>query len=671
MNIERELINNKNHTIDNITIQLKKEFIGIDKQIDEIMSIVRSWYLFPELQVKPCVVNIFGMTGSGKTSLVERITKLLDREETYNYFNFSTISEESSWSVVDELVDNIGFKKSERILVYDEFQHAATINADGSEKDNRGALKVFWDILDTGVVKCKPNLWKISEIESFSNLIKDINFKHPMNIVNGTWVNGSEYFDKLRQYEQDLVNDSFCLNESSNDQFFIKERVVSNINAAYNKVYKTYITVDELTENLVNMSVSEIITMLSDICKKFKKGYEIDLRSSIIFVIANVDEAYDMSFNLNPDMSADQFHKITSNINIYDIKKSLQNRFRNEQIARLGNTHVIYPSFSEDSFRKIINLKLDSYAENLKSNIGLEIKFDDTIKDIIYNEGVYPTQGTRPIFSTIHEFIEVKIPLLVRKISDDKVENDFNFVKFSYKDKTVVTELYSGDFVVKTYTFDSPSRLEKIRNSEVTEKTANTAVHESGHLVLYIYLNGKIPEKVISRSVSSDLGGFMMSDYETLDSKVGSVIDYRNEIMVSLGGYIAEKIIFGSDRVSSGSSSDLRNVTSIATDMLRKWGFSSDLSVRSYSNNDNVVKITHNTDDFEDVNYIIDNLYVKATEILQQNHVLATLKKSSKYLLNNGSMSKSFMDELLSDMVSNGGVENVSDRYYRDIVSSF
>ena len=84
--IDTEEIERKNKVVDHAISVLKTEFIGIDKQIDEIMDNVRTWYIYPQLQVRPLVVNLFGMSGIGKTSLVKRISQLLDIEKDYVYF---------------------------------------------------------------------------------------------------------------------------------------------------------------------------------------------------------------------------------------------------------------------------------------------------------------------------------------------------------------------------------------------------------------------------------------------------------------------------------------------------------------------------------------------------------------------------------------------------------
>jgi Cdc6-like AAA superfamily ATPase len=49
---------------------LKEEFIGLDPVIDEIVTLVSPWYVFPEYQTRPVIINLWGMTGTGKTALL-------------------------------------------------------------------------------------------------------------------------------------------------------------------------------------------------------------------------------------------------------------------------------------------------------------------------------------------------------------------------------------------------------------------------------------------------------------------------------------------------------------------------------------------------------------------------------------------------------------------------
>ncbi|GAA6009087.1 hypothetical protein JCM10207_004088 [Rhodosporidiobolus poonsookiae] len=56
--------------------------------------------------------------------------------------------------------------------------------------------------------------------------------------------------------------------------------------------------------------------------------------------------------------------------------------------------------------------------------------------------------------------------------------------------------------------------------------------------------------------------------------KSHSFIEYRAKLDVAMGGRVAEEIIFGKDNISDGASSDIANATSVAANMVRRFGFS-------------------------------------------------------------------------------------------------
>ena len=61
------------------------------------------------------------------------------------------------------------------------------------------------------------------------------------------------------------------------------------------------------------------------------------------------------------------------------------------------------------SYEKIIANELRNYANDLTQKFQLAVHFDHSINKIIYQEGVYPTQGVRPIFTSIHQVLKSKI----------------------------------------------------------------------------------------------------------------------------------------------------------------------------------------------------------------------------------------------------------------------
>lgn len=701
LKVDKKEIDEKNKLVNNAITQLKKEFVGIDEQIDSIMSNVRVWFLYPQLQSSPCVVNIFGMTGCGKTSLIRRISQLLNVEKNLVYFNFCAINEQSSWEVEQDIEEQLDNECSNRMFVYDEFQYAATIDGQGAEKDNKNGLKPFWELLDTGVLHKRTSFWENRSLYRVLAYMMRINAACPMEIKNGVWENGEECLAKFNKYDHQQFLDVFNvkqwygedndednegssrtkrLKRSKNDvetepDFFLQSHILNRFTELYRKVYNVVCEASDVYCKLQGMNAMEICDLFSDVYEKSLIGYDLNFKHSIIFVIANLDEAYDVAFNVNPDMSPDQFYSITKKINIVDIKKALQMRFRNEQIARLGNIHVIYPSFTSKSFKKIIELHLDSYKKVAKELCGLDLEFDKSVHKVIFDEAVFPTQGTRPIFSTIHEFIKTKLPYVITNIYDNKKDEEAVSIKYSYqKNKSIVKVINGNGDVIDTYKFTDKLRLDKLRESTKDEKQANTAVHESGHFVIYSFLNGKVPSKLISRSAEKQIEGFMMHDVEEEEGVVGSKIDYLNEIKVALGGYVAEGLIFGEDKRSAGASSDLVHATAIASKMVRKWGLSELPYVSTYMLSSEYGDALVNEDNQEHINAkikaIIDECLKDTERIMKLPNVYEMLTKSSKYLAQHSQMSKKLMLELLNEARANGKICGNNDTYYRDIVNN-
>jgi len=110
--------------------QLKKEFFGIDSVIEKLIRQIKSWYLFPELQKRPLVINLWGMTGTGKSSLLRRLSQLIDFEKSFFPFDMNN---EDHFDIVNSL-ENLDENKSGEacLILFDEFQHLRSLDDKGS-----------------------------------------------------------------------------------------------------------------------------------------------------------------------------------------------------------------------------------------------------------------------------------------------------------------------------------------------------------------------------------------------------------------------------------------------------------------------------------------------------------------------------------------------------------
>ena len=115
------------------------------------------------------------------------------------------------------------------------------------------------------------------------------------------------------------------------------------------------------------------------------------------------------------------------------------------------------------------------------------------------------------------------------------------------------------------------------------------------------------------------------------------------DIAVAMGGRIAEEIIFGHDKVTSGASSDIEMVTKMAKNMVTKYGMSNELGTIAYGENEeevflvrSVTKQQNMSEETakkidEEVKKIVDKGYEKARKILTEK--IDDLHKIAKALL--------------------------------------
>ena len=153
-----------------------------------------------------------------------------------------------------------------------------------------------------------------------------------------------------------------------------------------------------------------------------------------------------------------------------------------------------------------------------------------------------------------------------------------------------------------------------------------TAYHESGHAILFHILPDVGPVHTVS-IIPTGVGaaGYTMplpGDDEMFNTK-GKMLQ---DIMVSLGGRIAEEIIFKD--VTTGASQDIKHATKIARAMVTQYGMSDKIGMIDYGTDDDEVFIGRDlahtrsygegvaTEIDEEVKRIIDECYQKAKEII-------------------------------------------------------
>ncbi len=157
-----------------------------------------------------------------------------------------------------------------------------------------------------------------------------------------------------------------------------------------------------------------------------------------------------------------------------------------------------------------------------------------------------------------------------------------------------------------------------------------TAYHEAGHAIV----GRLVPEhdpvykvSIIPRGRALGVTMFLPEDDRYSYSKQR----LQSQLSSLFGGRIAEELIFGAERVTTGASNDIERATEIARNMVTKWGLSSKMGPLAYSEERGEVFLGHSVTQHktlsdetahaidEEVRRIIDSNYRRAEQLLKDN----------------------------------------------------
>jgi hypothetical protein len=524
MEVDFQQIEARKKILETARVELKTHFVGIDETIDDLLNYIQIWYLMPEILSRPIIVNLWGMTGVGKTDLVRRLVKCLNFQDRFVEIELSH-SEGSSWeSSVGAALNNNGISDGKpAIVLFDEIQRFNTINSDGSPVQS-SKFTDFWELLSDG---------------KLSKKVKD----------------DLDYYIQDYLYQQKNIKKRKERGEEDVD-----ENPTMGFYDARN--LKSILQLDGDVADLADMSQVQMIEQIRQ-AKQKKKVYEpVDHSKTLLIISGNLDEAFAMATQISEsDVDADIFHAFTKKITMVDIKNALSRNFRPEQVARFGNIHLIYASLKKCDFEKLIAHEIDRIIASTKTKFDVTVTVDRSVNELVYRNGVFPVQGVRPVFSSLIDILETNLSkflftALLR--SQKRIDIAYDFVK-SQIDAQIGDELEQLPFV---------GRIDKIRQSNLEETIANISVHESGHAIAYMVLFGLAPLQLKSKLASSYAGGFTFP-HQIYDNKENLV----HQIKIYLAGGIAEEIVFGKELASIGRIHDREQATKLAIDYIRRYGF--------------------------------------------------------------------------------------------------
>ncbi len=621
--------NSKQLVIEDLNKYLKNNFFGIDEVIDSITDKLAPWYIFPESLMRPMIINLWGMTGTGKTVLVREIAKYLkmrsiqvdlgeyvgskDKDIGAHFYNhYSDLSEKPC------------------IILIDEFHIARTVDASGAELDRQN-IRGLWSLLSDGVIHVDSSIvtrslayveWQLENRLDRHNYYKKYisEFKSNKTKDKKDFYTYNDYKIRTENPADDLFNGYIGLNPED-----------------YGRILN-YSTIKDLAKAF-NKDFTGMCEKLKNKLKSVNLQPKLDFTKSLIFIAGNLDELYTGSESFDPDIDVNQLKERNKDITIFDVKENLTTRFRVEQISRLGNNHIIYPPLDEKAYYKIIEKDL-CRIENFYKKKGITFNFDKSVLDIIYKEGVFPNQGARSILSTTGALLE---PTIIR----------FNYLYKQKKNKKVNVTCYY-DNMYKNFIFSYGSNsikvkaqlsLDSYRLPVLNNKSVVCAVHEAGHIIASVLKLGIIPVRTsIFKTNGNGTTELSSKSYKT---EVESFEDSINRIILMLAGQAAEKVIFKGNNICLGASSDIEKATRLILDLVQVSGYTGAYSL-SKPDSQLHSKLIRTTDDETFCRDKLSRCMKEAEDLISDN--LLFLKELSDSLLKNSFITKVDVENIMKKL---------------------
>jgi cell division protease FtsH len=199
-----------------------------------------------------------------------------------------------------------------------------------------------------------------------------------------------------------------------------------------------------------------------------------------------------------------------------------------------------------------------------------------------------------------------------------------------------------------------PERKAKVMNDQEKEMTA---YHEAGHAIVGHVLPDSDPVHkvtIIPRGGTGGVTWFLPPE----DKNYTSVIEFKDVLARAMGGRIAEKTVYGKDRVTTGAGSDLRHATGIARDMVMEQGMGTKLRDQVFHEDNGGMmfdRMTHErpySDDTakeidKEVADLIKEASKRAEAVIEHNR--ASLDKLAKALIDEETIEEDRVVEILKD----------------------
>lgn len=522
--IREKMISSIREKLPTLESELMKKFYGRNKQIKEIVQSVISWADdLDNNPTTPHIVNLVGITGTGKTGVVNAIVEHLGLGNAYLHLEMGTNKGEE---FIEQVTRTMGMVNGcPGVILYDELNRWATKDPEGN--------------------RVKPTY--LPEVEEL--------------LSSGSIATGKSYrFTELVNSLKRLLCPAkrFAFFGSSAEKEDDKPEI-RKINDWVTSLAKFLSGNDDLLD--WSKDDTEIAR---DVLAALDNVSDFDFRLCLMFTCSNLDSLYGAATSANSTLGTDLLHAITAKPSNGVIKRELMRLFSPEFIGRLGVNFVLFPTIEETYYEDYIHETL--IRECLVEGVGVM----PTRSALAYllDTIVFPTQGMRP---TAHYLRKLKW-CIVNHVKVHSYPDPQSGDGKGYPDVVATLTLdylpgTDGGLVVQTHVTVLNPNAPHYRVNQLAfrpdewstfketdhQTLLRTATHEAGHAVAYYALTGVCP---LSVSIV-DLTGLGNGVCYTRPINT-TTANYKIPLVIGMAGIAGEMVSFSN--YGDGGGADIANV---------------------------------------------------------------------------------------------------------------
>lgn len=597
---------------------------GVEKEIQDLLDAFMPWLRFAETQQRPRTIGLWGMTGTGKSSLVRALVKELGLEDR-SYWLDAGECHGRGW--LDEVFQRLEehLNGAPFILVVDEFQHARTV-VNGQSGKEPGDLRRFWELLDAGRVVTWPRHFR-----GLTGLI-DFRARFIKAIEAGSVIHGGQVVKGLNSYRT-LVWKHYEMERG--ERWAVPKDLWSEFRDMSGDPAPSMSEIEAL---LSGMDAEGTLRWLDALRAESQRARLVDASKALIILLGNLDELYvaekEPLAELDPDVLLHRHHDIGR----AGVQHALLRMFRIEQVARMGSSHVVFPPIGRATIVHMVRKEAQDLAQRLSAHCGLQVEVDATLLAHVSRSAPIAVLGARPVVEAVQHLV----PLLLVQVFDEPRGGLATSIRLGVDDDGPYAAITSEQGRQRLPLRWPGKQRAANKDRPVQERHA---VHEVGHLLCGVRLCGLRPLQICALTHDPHIGGFVAWDLEPERPVLRRDIVPRLAMM--LGGWAAEVLRYGNAGVSSYSRSDLEKASGFALELIKRHGLG----------RDRLFHAEHHTAPGEGMRTLLPEVEAQAREWLQEAETLAmrTLKNEQELfvrcvglLMEKGSLGREELEVLMN-----------------------